>query len=239
MDGEFFVKEVRAGCVEADLIAVVAPVIASGSLPGIIDIIDKGQILHKFVADLRDRVSQYFTPGGRDETATRSDLADFHKTVGAIVADPAAAVRIEAAEFVDGERQITSRFRFTAEEARVAQKQIADHRAELDGTTATDYTRVLLQFVRPSVETGKPGRKTGERGIITKIHPRALPILYASDMAEQRIRSEFLEEGNVFKRLFDVDVNVELSAAKKPKAFRIVHVHSVVDDVDDEDGFAG
>lgn len=236
MDGEFFVKEVRAGCVEADLIAVVAPVIASGSLPGIIDIIDKGQILHKFVDDLRGRITQYFTPGGRDETATRSDLADFHKTVGAIVADPAAAIRIEAAEFVDGERKITSRFRFSAEEARVAQKQIAEHRAELDGTTATDHSRVLLQFVRPSVETGKPGRKTGERGIITKIHPRALPILYASDMAEQRIRSEFLEQGNMFKRLFDVDVNVELNASKKPKAFRIVHVHSVIDDIDDEDG---
>jgi hypothetical protein len=234
MDGEFFVKEVRAGCIEADLIAVVAPVLASGALPGIIDTIDNGQILQKFVADLSGRLSKYFVPGGRDVTATRTDLSDFHKVVGTIAADPEANGLLEVAEFVDGERKVRSRFKFKAVEAREAQKQLADHRAELDGTTASDHSRVLLQFVRPSVETGKPGRKTGERGIIAKIYPRALPILYASDMAEQRIRSEFLEEGNVFKRLFDVDVNVEMNASGKPKAFRIVHIHAVVDDIDDD-----
>jgi hypothetical protein len=235
MDGEFFVKEVRAGCVEADLIAVVGPVLVGTALPGIIDAIDKAQILQKFVQDLSSRIGKYFTPGGRDERASRSDLSDYHKTIGAIVGDPNASARIESAEYVDDQRKISSIFRFTAENARSAQKQIADHRAEMDGTTASDHSRVLLQFVRPSVETGKPGRKSGERGIIAKIHHRALPIVYASDMAEQRIRSEFLEEGNVFKRLFDVDVNVELNSSGKPKAFRIVHVHAVVDDVDEDD----
>jgi hypothetical protein len=236
MEGEFFVKEVRAGCVEADLIALVAPVLGSGvvPLPGIIETIDKVQILQKFVEDFGGRLSKYFRPGGRDPTASRSDLVDFHRTVEAIAADPDASQRLEVAVFKDGERKVRSFFQFRAKEAREAQRQISEHRAEMDGTTASDHSRVMLQFVRPSVETGKPGRKTGERGIIAKIHPRALPIFYASDMAEQRIRSEFLEEGNVFKRLFDVDVNVELNAAGKPKAFRIVHIHAVVDDVEDD-----
>lgn len=234
MNGEFFVQEVRAGCVEADLVAVVVPVAAT-HLPGIIDVIDKAQILQRFIEDFGGRLQKYFSPGGRDISATRSDLGDFHKTLGTIASDPVAMGRLEAASFVDGERKIRSTFNFSASEAREAQKQIADHRKEMDGTKGSDYERVLLRFVRPSVESGKPGRKSGERGIIDKIHSKALPILYASDLAEQRLRSELLGvEGNVFRMMFDVDVNVEINAKNRPIAYRIVEVHAAIEPQDDE-----
>jgi len=232
---EFFVQEVRAGCVQADLVAILMPLVATQALPGIIDAIDKAQVLQKFVTDFGNRLRNYFVPGGRDLSATRTDLADFHKAVGTIAADPNAIGRLEVAEYIDGERKIRCKFQFTAQEAREAQQQLADHRKEMDGTKGSDFERVLLRFVRPSVESGKPGRKTGERGIIDRIHTKALPILYASELAEQRLRSElFAVEVNVFRMFFDVDVNVETNSSERPMAYRIVQVHAVIEPSEDD-----
>ena len=191
-EGEFFVKEVRKGSVEADLIvmAAISAGVGMPGLPGIVDVIDKAQILTKFVGELRDRIAPYSSAGGRDPKASKSDLADFLKTVSSIAKDPNGGINIEAALFEDGKRQIRSAFKFSSFEARTAQTEIAEHRRELEAKSDSDHQRVLLRFVRPSVEKGKPGKKGGERGVIQKVHKRALPILYASDLAEQRIRHE-------------------------------------------------
>lgn len=234
-EGEFFVKEVRAGCIEADLVAVVQA--AAATLPGMspVDLIDKGQVLTAFVVGLRDKIGRYFQPGGRDPKATKSDLADYHKTVAAIARDPVSSANIEAAVFESDGRQVRSAFKFRAIEARLAEAEIAAHRLELEAKTDNNVDRVLLRFVRPSVEAGKPGKKGGERGVIDSIQARALPILYASELAEQRVRHELLQlEANIFRTLFDVDVNVERSASGRPIAYRIKQVHDVIEDGDED-----
>jgi hypothetical protein len=53
-------------------------------------------------------------------------------------------------------------------------------------------------------------------------------------MAEQRIRHETVEAEHVFRRLFDVDVNVETNAAGKPIAYRITAFHTSFDPTGDE-----
>lgn len=230
-ESEFFVKEVRAGCIEADLVAMITA--GAAILPGLdpIELIDRGQILTKFVRDLSARISPYFKAGGRDPKATKSDLADYHKAVAAIARDPNASGNIEAAIFESDGRSVRSAFKFKSDEARMAERQIADHRLELESKTDENQDRVLLRFVRPSVESSKPGKKGGERGVIESIQKRALPVLYVSDMAEQRMHHEKMQlQGNVFRALFDVDVNVELGANGRPVAYRIKEVHTVIED---------
>jgi hypothetical protein len=235
-ESEIFVNEVRAGCIEADLVAVFNGALAAGLLPTMVDYIDKGQILTTFVKDLQARLSKYFTPGGREPTASKPEISDFMKTVRAIANDPNGNVHLEAATFEDGVRKVRAQFRFGAPEAREAERQLLDHRAELEMKTDADHERVLLHFVRPSVEAGKPGKKGGERAIIGSLHPKALAVLYASDLAERRVRHELMSvEGNVFRKLFDVDVNVEMSAAGKPIAYRITALHAVIDAPDDSE----
>jgi hypothetical protein len=126
-------------------------------------------------------------------------------------------------------------FQFSSDDAREAERQLEAHRQDLEKKGDADHERVLLQFVRPSAEFGKPGKKGGERGIIESLHPKAHPILYASEMAEQRIRHELMEVDHVFRRLFDVDVKVELNATGKPVAYRITDFHISFDPTDDEE----
>ena len=239
-EGEFFVQEVRAGCIEADLVMAVEAAVKSGAalLPsmGIIETIDKGQILAKFVSDLAKRITPYFRPGGRDPKATKSDLSDFHKTISAIARDPVASQNIEAAQYEEDGRRVRSSFRFKSADARQAQQEIAEHRRELEAKTGSAEQRVLLKFVRPSVESGKPGKKGGERALVASLHPKPLPVFYASNLAEERIHHEFLEpENNVFRMLFDVDIYVERNVSSKPIGYRVMQVHMVVDD-DTDDG---
>lgn len=239
-DSEFFVKEVRAGCIEADLVALAVP--AANVLAGLdpVDLIDKAQILTKFVKDLRERIGQYFVPGGRDLSASKSDLADYLKTVRAIARDPVASGNIEAAVFEADGRHVRSAFKFKSSEAKIAENELVEHRKELEAKTSNNEDRVLLRFVRPSVEASKPGKKGGERGIIDSIAKRALPVLYASPMAEQRMLHEKMQlAGNVFRAHFDVNVNVELSAHARPIAYRITEVHGVIDDDPEDDLIEG
>lgn len=231
-EAEFFVESVHSGSVVADLVVMAAStaVVALPNMPQIIDTLDKSQILAKFVEDIRQRISPYFAKGGRDSKATKSDLSDYLKTVKAIAHDPNASANFEAAVFEDGKRDIRVAFKFSSDEAKEAERQITAHRKELEARSDAAESRVLLRFVRPSIEAGKPGRKA-ERGIIEKLHDKPLPILYASELTEQRIRHELMAtEGNVFHRLFDVDVNVERNASDKPVAYRIMALHQVIED---------
>ena len=236
-ESEIFIKEVRSGCIEADLVAwgVGAGGLGSAAVWAI-DKMDKIQILSKFVKDMKGNISPYFKKGGRNPKATKSDLSDFYKTTKAISRDPKAIASLEAAVFEDGERKIRAAFKFNNAEARQAEHEITEHRQELDAKSDENQERVLLQFVRPSIEAGKPGKKGGERGVIESIAKRALPVLYASALAEERMLHEKMQlEGNVFRALFDVSVNVELSATGRPVAYRVTAVHTVLEDGDEGD----
>ena len=235
-ESEFYVKEVRAGCIEADFVAWLVGTGLLGVGVVAIDVMDKVQILAKFVQDFGGKMGRYFKPGGRADNVTKSDLSDFLKAAQAIANDPVGSARLEAAAFEDGERKVRAAFQFGTSEARQAETEIAAHRRELEAKTGENQERVLLRFVRPSVEAGKPGKKGGERGVIESIHKRALPILYASDLAEQRMLHEKMQlAGNVFRALFDVSVNVEKAVNERPIAYRITEVHAVLDSDEDSD----
>jgi hypothetical protein len=130
---------------------------------------------YKYLQNLSGTVEQgkrYFKAGGRADGVTKSDLADFLKTTEAIANDPNGSAKLEAAVFEDQERKVRAAFSFTTEQAQQASHEIAEHRKEPETRTDENQARVLLRFVRPSVEAGKPGKKGGERGVIDSINKR-------------------------------------------------------------------
>lgn len=224
----FFVREVRAGSIIAELVpySMAAIPVLGLAMAGVKHAND----LAEFVENFGGRLRNYFRRDGRQTDASRSDLSDYLKAVQAVAHD--ADGNLSLAVYENGQQRVA--FAFNTDEARQAEASILEHRAELDSTVAADYSRVLLRFVRPSAEAGKPGRKGGERAVIDKLSPSARPVLYASDLAEQRMKHELIAaQGNVFKLLFDVDVNVEQSVQGKPLAYRVTAVHAVLDETDE------
>ncbi|HEV2865381.1 MAG TPA: hypothetical protein VGX37_02620 [Allosphingosinicella sp.] len=230
-EAQIYVREVREGSIEAELIPW-----AVAGVTVMINNMDKILILEEFVRLYGGRLMAFFKPGGRLPDASKSELVDFMGQVLAVANDRDGSAEIEAVQYEDQQRQVRAAVKFRTPEARTARAQIVEQRKELQNRGDIDHERVLMRFVRPSIEDAKLGQRTGERAIIDKVHAKALPVVYASELAEQRIRHEMLKgHENVFRKLFDVDVNVELRADGRPLAYRIVAVHTITDMPDEEE----
>ena len=80
-----------------------------------------------------------------------------------------------------------------------------------------------------SVEGLKIGKKTSEKGIVERIDQVPRTLIYASDLAGQRIKDEILKpDGNPFQKGFIVDLDVE-TVGGRPKVYRVIAVHEVID----------
>jgi hypothetical protein len=175
---------------------------------------DKALILEDFVTRYGNRLKRYFGKGGRDLEATKGDLKDFHNTVAAIASDSNAVHKLEAAYFEDGEKKVKAAFKFTTPEARIAEHEIENHKREIEQSTSADHERVLMTFVRPDIRGAEAGKRSGELVVAEKISDKPMPLIYASALAEQRIKYEIRDDESVFKKGFVVDVNVELRRGK-------------------------
>lgn len=229
-DAEIFVSQVSEGSIIAELVPQhllpVAGILAAGGAA--ITAMHGSMVLEDFVKRWGARIGRYFRRGGRDITASKSDLRDFHGAMVAIANDPSASAKLEAAYFEDGQKKIRAAFKFTTQEARQAEEEISNHKLELDQSDTADHERALMTFVRPDIRASETGKRSGELALIEAISDKPRPLIYASAMAEQRIKYEMQDRDNIFKKGFVVDVNVELRRGK-PVAYRITNLHQVID----------
>jgi hypothetical protein len=222
-DANIFVREVRAGSIEADLI----PWAVQG-LSSLVNVIEQIQIVEKFVRTYGGILGKYLH-GSKEADATRSDLKDFMGAVSAIANDPNGRATVQAVAFEDGERKIKAAMTFDTSQAREAQRQIEEQKLLLEAGSSADHQRVLMVFKQTNVKDTTMGKRTGERVMIDDISPKDLPLIYASELAEQRIKHEVREaDENVYKKGFIVDVNVQLLGTR-PVGYRVTHVHQVID----------
>ncbi len=231
-ESQVFVSEVKEG----SIIAILIPAIGSGLFFAgkAIEHMDKILIVDEFVRRYGGKLASYFGKGGREREATKGDLRDFHNAVAAIANDPNASARLEAAHFEDGIKQIRASFTFSTPQARIAEQEIQSHRLELEHSTSADHERVLMVFTRSDVQSADLHKRSGERATIESISPKPRPLIFASQITEERIRHEIRDEedDNVFKKGFVVDVNVELRHGM-PIAYRITNLHDIIDLPDD------
>jgi hypothetical protein len=181
------------------------------------------------VRSYSQKLSTYFKKDEKVADASRSDLKDFMDTVLAIASDPKGKATIEAAVFEDGKKKVRAALQFDTKQAVRAVQHIQEHQAELERVEHADYQRVLMVFKQANVKDAPVGRKSGERVTIEAVSDRDLPLVYASDLAEQRIKHEIREaDDNLFKKGFVVDVNVQ-TVAGRPVAYRVTNLHQVID----------
>lgn len=221
-DPRMYVKEVRRGSIEADIL--------TGLVVGAVTHIDQIMVLEDFIRRWGERfkaiVSGRFKPG---ELETPSELRDWADTVRSIAADPVACHQLQAAKFEDGKREIKASFSFTTAEARTALQNIDDRRKALAKPDHNAHERVLMVFTRSDVNDADVGKSSGERVKIEEVSDKSLSLMYGSEVAEARIKHEIREaDENVYKKGFSVDVMVKLRNGK-PVAYSVTNVHDVID----------
>jgi hypothetical protein len=229
-EAQVYVKEVRRGSIEADMLpwlALAAPFIAD---------MDKVLIVEQFVKLWGRRLTALLHRKNDEAPQTKAELKAFADSVAAIANDPNGSVKLAAAAFEDGERKIRASFIFNTAQARIVRAQVDRRLKDMAATTTADHERVFMVFERADFRDAKVGKPTGEMVRIDRLSDKALPLLYAAPLAEERIKSEMRdEEDNIFYKGFVVDVNVESRADGKPVAYSVTHVHQVVDLPPDDD----
>lgn len=219
-ESKIFVKEIRPGSIEAILIP---------SLPLIIDHMDKALIVERFVKFYGTRLAAYFQKGGRDKEAKKGDLKDLMDAVSVIANDPNGRAMISAVDFSQGKTVTKASIKFDTSQAKIARESIASHKKELDQISAADHQRVLMWFKRSDKDSVTLGVRSGERVVIEDIADDDLPLIYASDLSEERIKHEIrATDENIYYKGFVVDVNVQMRGGR-PVAYAVTHIHQVID----------
>lgn len=234
-DATLFIKEIRQGCIEAELVPWFLG--AAGAVGGAITYAANANTLAEFVERYGKFLGFYKTIGARAAKATMADLNEAIDQVAPIASAPGAALEIAAIEIKNGKHEAKAVFKFDTSEARQIKKNASDHLKVMQSTANATHTRVTMIFVQSNSKTSKaPTKRTGDRVIIDRIAPgRDVALSYASDLSEQAIKHHIREaEDNIYHKGFDVDVIAELRNGK-PITYRVTHLHGVFDLPRDQD----
>ena len=230
-DARIFVKEIRKGSIEADLVPYIvaaAPFVAQ---------MDQVLIVEQFVRTWGKRISALASGKLGGWSPSKSELKILTDATEAIARDPNASSTLEAVTFEDGNRNVRAAFKFSTPDARKAKDTIDAVYKEINAPEDAEYKRVLMVFTRTDVGDARLGKRSGERVLIEEVCTRPLALMYASELAEERLKHEIREaEDNVYKKGFVVDVNVRLVNGK-PSVFAVTNVHEVIDLPDDEESY--
>lgn len=182
LDGrvKVYIKEVRKGSMEA--VMVIASV-----YPQVMTTIDHLMIGTDFVKRVGSGIAAFARPGGRLPQATKSELSDIVDTVMATANDPDGRAAIKSVSYTKQGEKVAFAVEFDTAEAKQAVHEIEGQFREIAQVTDFDHENKLLTFYQSN---RKEAGKTGEKGIIEDISSKALAVVYASDLARERIKSE-------------------------------------------------
>lgn len=228
-DPRMYVREVRHGCVEADIVAGLQHAVVTSAFAAIAAA-DQVMILEDFVRRWGSRLTSLIKNDVKQgELESPAQLNDYLKAVKSITADPKGSHNLEASVYEDGKRQIRVAFKFTTPEARTAEQNIEDRKQQLAKPDTDTKSRVLMVYTRTDVHDAAVNKKSGERVIIRDISPKDHAVMYASELVEQEMRAQIREaDENVYKKGFVVDVAAQ-KAGERVIAYAVTAFHSVID----------
>lgn len=226
-EARFYIREIKKGSIVADIVPLIRDVF---------DVMDAVVVVTGFAGVVATIVKTY-AKGRRLPDATKKDLENVIDLCRCTAHDRDGRARIQTVKY---EQDVLTRrleVSFDTSEAKSVIVAAEAHKADMDEgrTEGADHERVLMVFERSSTRDAALGKRSGERVVIEAVDRKARPLIYASDLAEQRIKHEIREaDDNVFKKGFIVDVNVE-TRNDRPVAYRVTDVHQIFDLPEDDE----
>lgn len=221
-EATLYVQEVKAGCIEALLFPVIA-----GALP---TIVQHANELAEFVRNYGDALGIYLKPKKQPPSATEAQLRNFADQVTAIANAPDSKLEVAAISIENGQEKVLAGWKFDTKQAKKIGEGVEVQKRKLAQTHDARHKRVVMTFTRSDIGSTPVGKRSGERVRVDAIYPeKSVPLVYASEMAEQQIKHEINEaEDNIYKKAFVVDINAEFRAGK-PITYSVMNVHRIVD----------
>lgn len=226
---DLLVERVSEGSIVIQLIGAIAPILQG---------MDNILVFKGFLDLLGFKLQTLSVGGGRLEDPTTRELRDIGRIAETIANDSNGIAEYLAVEYKSEtkERNVQAHVVFRAKDAeRVVENSIAQIR-EITGHNPNRHNGVLMTLFQTNIGEPAPDRSSGEKGIIESISDTPKRLIYASELAGQKIKGAWTTEGvNPYELAFVVDVDVQM-ANGKPRAYRIMEVHEVFSQIEEDEG---
>jgi hypothetical protein len=221
-DQEFdlLVEHVSEGSIIIELIGALAPVLQG---------MDNILIFKGFVEMIAGAIGTLTQDRGRLDGPTTKELKNLARIAETVAGDRHGQIQMVAIEYdsKDEQREVRARLVLHGRDAARAVENTEAQIKELTGQAPNRHDRVLMTLYQTNKGEANPDKASGEKGIIESISEQPRRLIYASELAGQKIKSSWTEVGaNPYELGFVVDIDVQMVRGK-PRAYRIMDVHEI------------
>lgn len=236
-DVKLYITKIESNCILAELAG------ASQVLGGFFPLLDYTNIFIEYVRNFGSAVDYFRSltkkpdvTSIKDETtkAGAQAIADLMRVV-AENSGGTFALRAKAGSKTSDGDEVYAEVVLTSSEAREAERGALIAQKLLDYRGEADHKNVLMYFQRTSTDETKSDGRTDDKAIISSISDKALPVHFASPLDQAKINDQKSDPNqNPFKSAYRVDVNVEVDRKGVPRFYRVVHLHEILPEDDDD-----
>lgn len=240
-DVRLYITKIESNCILAELAG------GTSILGAYFSLLDYQNIFIEYVRNFRG-VTDYFRGLARAPNP-QAEQIETTKTHAQAIADLMAvvaknvggrfALRARAGSETEAGSKVYLEVELSCEEAAETQRGALIAQKVLEYRGDADFKNVLMYFQRTSTDDAKGDGRTDDRAIIRSVSDKPLPVHFASGLDQERINDLKNDpNSNPFKAAYRVDVNVETDRKDIPRFYRVVHLHEIMPEDDDDDDAA-
>lgn len=217
---DLLVHRITEGSIVIELLGAMQPIFQG---------MDNVLLFDKFVRFLSTQFGALSIRSGRLDNATSKDLRELAHAAGMIAGHVGNSAELLAVEYKSEtkERRVAARLTLRGRDADMVVENAEAQLREIGTDEPNRHNGVLMRLYQTNIGEAAPDRASGEKGIIENIDPKPRRLIYASELAGQRIKGAWAAPGvSPYDLGFVVDVDVQMVNGR-PRAYRILEVHEV------------
>ena len=230
---KLYITKIESNCILAEL----AP--ALPLLGALAPVLTDANTVHDFVTNTAKTINwlKSLAKNGNVQTEdipySKKRITHLRDVVRLVGNNTDASLGLSAVKYEEtsGEDRAILEIHFSDKECRLAEQGATRALAALDVREKADREKVLMYFHQTNVEDPKSFGRTGDKAVISSIHPEPLSVYIIPETAQQKVRYVLDDKNhNPLHTGFVVDVNIENDRNGRPKIYRVIRVHDIVYD---------
>lgn len=219
-EADLLVQRVTEGSIVIELIGAMAPL-----FQGMNNVL----VFSQFIELLRSKMSALSRPRGRLQDTTVKELENMTRMAETVVGDSKGEAEVFAMEYVSetNEKRVAAKVIWKAKDSEKIIDNAAAQIREIRDGDADRQNGLLMRLYQTNISEAVPDRSSGEKGVIEAISRKPRRLIYASDLAGQKIKGTW-SDGKLspYELGFVVDVDVQMVNGSA-RAYRIMEVHDI------------
>jgi hypothetical protein len=234
---KLFITKIESNCILAEL-APALPLL--GALAAVLSDINT---VSDFIQNMKGSIdwlrglSQKDDLRQEDITETKRKINNIKHIVKLVGQSKDSSLGFHALKYEEssGEDKSVLEIVFTNAECRQAEQGAMRALEVLDNKENAEREKVLMYFYQTNTDDPKTSGRTGDKAIISSISRDPLSVYVIPEVAQQQIRYVLHDKDhNPLQTGFVVDVNIEKDRKGVPKIYRVMRLHDVIYDDDND-----